>query len=118
MRIRRRHFIGMGMAAIGAAALPPAGLLAQARETGLSSMTGDVEPISAEEHAARIVRAQRLMGEQGLAALLIEPGSSMTYFSGVQWWRSERLTALVIPREGEACVVTPEFEEPSVRESL
>jgi Xaa-Pro dipeptidase len=42
----------------------------------------------------------------------------MTYFSGVQWWRSERLTALVIPREGEPCIVTPEFEEPSVRESL
>ena len=42
----------------------------------------------------------------------------MTYFTGVQWWRSERLTAAIIPREGEACVVTPDFEEPSVRESL
>lgn len=42
----------------------------------------------------------------------------MLYFSGIRWWRSERLTALVIPREGEIAVVTPYFEEPSVRESM
>ena len=53
-----------------------------------------------------------------MSALLIEPGSSMTYFTGVQWWRSERLTAVILPREGEPAIVTPHFEEPSVRESL
>jgi len=40
------------------------------------------------------------------------------YFTGVQWWRSERLTAAVLPREGDIAIVTPHFEEPSVRESL
>jgi Xaa-Pro dipeptidase len=40
------------------------------------------------------------------------------YFTGVQWWRSERLTAAVIPRDGDVAIVTPHFEEPSVRESL
>jgi Xaa-Pro dipeptidase len=49
---------------------------------------------------------------------LIEPGASMTYFTGVQWWRSERLTAAILPRDGEPAIVTPHFEEPSVRESL
>jgi Xaa-Pro dipeptidase len=58
------------------------------------------------------------MRANGLSALLIEPGSSMTYFSGVQWRRSERLTALVLPSDGEPGIVTPHFEEPSVRESL
>jgi Xaa-Pro dipeptidase len=42
----------------------------------------------------------------------------MLYFSGVSWWRSERLTAVVIPREGDIGIVTPFFEEPSVRESM
>jgi Xaa-Pro dipeptidase len=42
----------------------------------------------------------------------------MLYFSGISWRRSERLTALIIPREGEIGVVTPYFEEPSVRESM
>jgi Xaa-Pro dipeptidase len=42
----------------------------------------------------------------------------LAYFTGVQWWRSERLTAAVLPREGDIGIVTPHFEEPSVRESL
>jgi Xaa-Pro dipeptidase len=113
----RRGFMFAGAAA-GLAATPLFRAFAQDAGATLRPMTGDAVPISGEEHRQRIARAQRLMAEQGLGALLIEPGSSMTYFCGVQWWRSERLTALVIPREGEACVVTPFFEEPSVRESL
>ena len=58
------------------------------------------------------------MREQGLSAILVEPGSSLDYFTGVKWWRSERLTAAILPAEGDAFVVTPFFEEPSVRESL
>jgi Xaa-Pro dipeptidase len=58
------------------------------------------------------------MREQGLSAVLLEPGASLVYFTGLQWWRSERLTAAVIPAEGEILVVTPFFEEPSVRETL
>uniref|UniRef100_UPI0025FACB48 M24 family metallopeptidase n=1 Tax=uncultured Sphingomonas sp. TaxID=158754 RepID=UPI0025FACB48 len=54
----------------------------------------------------------------GIGAVLIEPGSSLIYFTGVRWGRSERLTAAVLPVEGDALVVTPFFEEPSVRESL
>ncbi len=75
-------------------------------------------PISAQERMQRVARAQELMQEAGIGALLLEPGSSMLYFSGIDWWRSERLTAVVIPAQGEIGVVTPFFEEPSVRESL
>jgi Xaa-Pro dipeptidase len=71
-----------------------------------------------DERKTRIAKAQRLMGDADLDAIVIEPGSSMLYFSGIQWWRSERLTALVIPRVGDIAVVTPYFEEPSVRESM
>jgi Xaa-Pro dipeptidase len=65
-----------------------------------------------------VARAQALMQKAGVGALLLEPGASMLYFSGIDWWRSERLTAVVIPAEGEIGVVTPYFEEPSVRQSL
>ena len=58
------------------------------------------------------------MAENDIDAILLEPGSAMLYFSGVSWWRSERLTTVVIPREGDIAVVTPYFEEPSVRESM
>jgi Xaa-Pro dipeptidase len=90
----------------------------QSSEPVLQSITGDAIPISAEERLARIAKAQRLMQELGIDAILLEPGSAMLYFTGISWWRSERLTAVVIPREGDIAVVTPFFEEPSVRESM
>ena len=81
-------------------------------------MTGDVKPIGHDEYLVRIDKARKVMGQHGIGALLIEPGASMVYFTGVQWWRSERLTAAVLPRDGDIAIVTPHFEEPSVRESL
>ncbi|MFN3676885.1 MAG: M24 family metallopeptidase [Sphingomonas pseudosanguinis] len=110
-------------ALIAAAALPllvRPGLL-RAAEPDLSALrditTGAV-PIDAAERARRLSRAQGLMKANGIGAVLIEPGSSMVYFTGVRWGRSERLTAAILPVEGEPCIVTPFFEEPSVRETL
>ena len=65
-----------------------------------------------------IVMAQEMMKQQGIGAILIEPGASLIYFTGVHWWRSERLTIAVIPAEGVPIIVTPFFERPSVAESL
>ncbi|MBN3536234.1 aminopeptidase P family protein [Sphingomonas pseudosanguinis] len=110
-------------ALIAAAALPllvRPGLL-RAAEPDLSALrditTGAV-PIDAAERARRLSRAQGLMKANGIGAVLIEPGSSMVYFTGVRWGRSERLTAAILPVDGEPCIVTPFFEEPSVRETL
>ena len=75
-------------------------------------------PISSAERQTRVARAQSRMAALGISALLIEPGASLDYFTGVQWRRSERLTAAVIPVSGEPIVVTPFFERPSVSESL
>jgi len=110
---RRRFLQGAGAAAT---ALTLGG--AAAAEEGLSSLTTGAKPISEAERLARVAKAQQLMKGQGLSALVIEPGASLTYFTGVRWSRSERVTAAIIPIEGEALIVTPHFEEPSVRESL
>lgn len=75
-------------------------------------------PISPAERMARIAKVQGLMQEQRIAALLVESGSSLTYFTGVRWSRSERITAAVIPASGQPIVVTPFFEAPSVKETL
>jgi Xaa-Pro dipeptidase len=84
----------------------------------LSDIAGRASPIGRSERVVRIARAQALMKANGLGAVLIESGSSLIYFTGVRWSRSERLTAVVIPVEGNPLIVTPFFEEPSVRESL
>ena len=108
---RRTLFAG-----VAATALLPRFALAAA--SGLKSLTTNIVPIGRAERATRIAKAQRLMRANGIGAILIEPGSSLDYFTGVKWWRSERLTCAVIPVEGDLCIVTPFFEEPSVRESL
>jgi len=118
MNVSRRNVLSMAGAATALAALAPGGLFAAEAAAGLKSMTADVVPIGGAEILARIAKARELMGKLGIGALLLEPGASLVYFTGVQWWRSERLTAAVIPREGDVAIVTPHFEEPSVRESL
>ena len=113
---RRVFMSGAGAAAV--ASTIPATAAAQATKPALAPMTAGAKPISPAERQARIERAQQLMRRQGLSALLIEPGSSLLYFTGVRWSRSERLTGAVIPAEGQIGIFTPFFEEPSVRESL
>src|SRR5258707_8799641 len=84
----------------------------------LESLTGGAQPIAAEERGAGIKKAQALVAQRKVAALLVESGSSLEYFTGIRWRRSERPTLAIIPASGEILVVTPAFEEPSVRETL
>ena len=84
----------------------------------LQRMTEDVVPISLDERKARIEKAQRLMNEQKIGAIYLEPGSSMSYFTGMRWGTSERMFALVIPARGELAWVCPKFEEERARELI
>ncbi len=111
----RRMVLG-GMLASGCA-LALSSIAARAEDV-LPPLPGNAPPISRQEREARIERVRRLMRAQGIAALLVEPGASLIYFTGVEWHRSERLTAAVIPVDGEIAIVTPFFEAPSVRETL
>src|SRR5256885_14841046 len=84
----------------------------------LRSMTANVVPITLEERKARIEKAQRLMRENRIDAIYIEPGSSMLYFTGMRWGTSERMFAAVIPARGEIAWVCPKFEEERARELI
>jgi Xaa-Pro dipeptidase len=124
-RITRRHFIAAVPLVAGAALVPrvrAANSHAAATPGGtaaaLASLTGGAKPITPAEHAARIAKLQGLMQQQKVAAFLMESGSTLRYFTGIDWWRSERTTAVVVPAKGTPVVVTPFFEEPSIRELL
>lgn len=84
----------------------------------LKPMTDGVVPISDDERHARIDKARRLMKEQGIGAMVLEPGTSMLYYTGVRWGTSERPFVVVIPAEGELAYVTPAFEEMRAREVI
>ncbi len=95
-----------------------AGPAAPAPAPELKPITGNAHPISAAERRARIAKVQALMEQRRIGALLIESGASLEYFTGIRWHRSERTTAAIIPARGDVLIVTPAFEEPSVRETL
>src|SRR6187549_2791593 len=75
-------------------------------------------PIAAAERVGRLNKARDLMRRAGIGAVLVESGPSLDYFTGIQWWRSERLTGVVISAEGDPIIVTPFFERPSIEEML
>jgi Xaa-Pro dipeptidase len=77
----------------------------------LKPMTAGIVPISDDERRARVEKARKLMADHQISALLLEPGSSMFYFTGVQWGLSERPFCAVIPAHGEIAFICPKFEE-------
>ena len=116
-RVSRRGFFGLTAAGAALAASEQV-LAAKAAASELSPITRDAQPISTEEHGARLAKVQGLMQQKKIAAFLVEAGPSLEYFTGIRWHRTERTTAALIPADGRVVVVTPYFEEPSVRETL
>lgn len=114
--LSRRRFGQLGLAAGLTGLIAPQ--LAYGQDESLPNLAASAVPISPEEHQARLEKVQSLMQAQGVAALVIEAGSALVYFTGIQWWRSERFTGVVVLPEGVPVVITPYFEEPSVRESV
>ena len=115
-RIGRRTLLMGGGAFAAAMTLPLGRVMAQAAaELPAISIP---PPISSDERLQRLAKARALMQQHGIGAIIVESGPSLDYLTGVQWWRSERLTAAVIPASGDPIIVTPFFERPSVAESL
>ena len=120
----RRRFVQFGVAAGSALALPS--LPALADETSalppalanLKSMKDKATPITPAERQARQERARHLMQQHQLDAILLMAGTSLRYFSGIDWWESERFMAMVLAAKGQAFFVSPAFEEGRVREQI
>jgi Xaa-Pro dipeptidase len=125
MSIKRRDFLNLS--AMAAATSVVAGITAcsngQAKEKGsladeLKAMTDDVVPITVKEREARIEKAQRLLSENKIEALILDCGTSLQYFTGVSWWPSERPMVAIIPAKGDVTYVCPGFEESRLRELI
>lgn len=120
MSLKRRDFIRLsGLAAVGVNTISP-----RFSSTGfavldsLKPMTGDIVPITVEERQARIQKAQRLMTENKIDALILDSGTSMVYFTGIGWGQSERTMVAIIPAKGEVKYVSPAFEAERLRELI
>jgi len=123
--MKRRDFISLS--AIAATTTVAAGITScsngQAKEKGsavdeLRSMTNDVVPITLQEREARVDKAQRLLSENKIEALILDCGTSLQYFTGISWWPSERPMVAIIPAKGDVRYVCPGFEESRLRELI
>jgi Xaa-Pro aminopeptidase len=63
---------------------------------------------------ARQARARDAMAAADVDALLLSVGADLPYFTGYEAMPLERLTMLVLDREGSATLVVPELEAPRV----
>src|SRR4030095_7810963 len=122
--VTRRSLLKLGTVAAGATVWPR---LASGQSSehplppsisALKAMRDGVQPITAEERRARIEKARRLMTQHKIDALMLTGGTSLVYFSGIQWGLSERLFAMILPVKGEAFYVCPAFEEDRAREQV
>jgi Xaa-Pro dipeptidase len=102
-----------GAASSGGSALPAA-------FNGLKPLGDRVKPIATDEFRGRVAKAQKLMMDAAtkVDVLYVAPGTTLSYYTGVHWWPSERILALLIPREGEPLLISPAFEEARLREGL
>ena len=120
----RRSFLEAGGAAVSSAwlsnrvagetappSLPPS-------IAALKSMKDQARPIGVEERQARQEKARALMEANNLDAILLMDGTSLNYFTGIRWWGSERMFAMVLPAKGSAFYVCPAFEEGRAREQI
>lgn len=74
--------------------------------------------IGTDEYLGRLARAQRLLEATGADALLVTAGTSLRYFTGIPWGATERLVGMLLPRQGDAVLICPAFEEGSLQAEL
>ncbi len=116
----RRQFLGSS-AALAFASVPFPALDADLPKfSSLKPLGNRVRPVTAEEFQERARHAQELMGQLDpkFDAIILGPGTSLYYFTGIRWGLSERLLCLVLPRSGQPILISPAFEEGRMRESL
>lgn len=84
----------------------------------LTSMRDQMVPITTAERVARLEKARRLMTERKMAAMVLTGGTSLRYFTNIEWGLSERLLAIVVPAKGSAFIVCPMFERDRAMEQV
>ena len=66
--------------------------------------------------ADRLNRARAVMADQNVDVMVLSVGADLPYFCGYEAMPLERLTLLVVPRDGDASLIVPFLEAPRVVE--
>ncbi len=127
MNSSRRRFLQNAGIAASIAVASPGSMLAEQQGPSkfvpqpiarLKSRKDEAKPITIEERQQRLERARHLMADNKLDAIMMIGGTSLVYFTGIRWWLSERLFAMIVPAKGNPFYVCPAFEEDRAREQI
>ena len=91
---------------------------AETQLADLAPWADGAPPIGRAERDARLEKARRLTVDNGADALLVGAGASLRYFAGVPWGATERLVAMLLPRQGRPIIICPRFELGSLEADL
>lgn len=127
--VSRRKFIGVSAVAVAGTACHAStartepepsdrGIAQPPAIAALTSVKSQAQPITVDERRARIEHARALMHDNDLSAMMLTGGTSLDYFTGIQWGLSERLLAVVLPVRGTPFLVTPAFERSRAMEQV
>src|SRR5262249_34865208 len=98
--MNRRTFLVTSAAALGRLAFSQQPEVPESIRN-LKPMTAGIKPITEDERRERLAKARRLMAENNLAAILMEGGSSLYYFTGLRIAAGEGSSAWILPAKGE-----------------
>lgn len=84
----------------------------------LSDMTKGAVVTQEAEYHARMVKAQAYMLEHNIAAIYLNAGTNLSYFTGMRWYASERMVGAILPAQGAVVYIAPFFEIDSLNDYM
>ena len=116
--MRRRDFLKCA-GATGAATVFPGFQSVGLAETLVDPPADQgIDPLPESVYRGRLERVLELMPKYGFTALFSEPATNFAYLQRANFWRSERLIALVLPDSGQPLIVAPAFEVERVERAV
>jgi Xaa-Pro dipeptidase len=97
-------------------AQPPASLPPSI--AALPSLRSLARPITNDERLARVEKARAIMVAEGFGAIMLNGGTSLSYFTNIRWGLSERFFGMIIPAKADPFFVCPAFELDRAQEQM
>ncbi|RZV43210.1 MAG: aminopeptidase P family protein [Acidimicrobiales bacterium] len=88
-------------------------------EFNLPNMRALTPEITSKERYDRRHKARELMRANGIDAVLLPSGTSLRYFTGLNWHPSERLVGAIMPsHDDEIIFISPAFEKATIETQI
>lgn len=84
----------------------------------LKNVCQDISLIGLTEFQQRINKAQSIMQSMDIAAIYLNAGTNLFYFTGMKWHPSERMVGAILTAQGELTFIAPHFEKGTIEQFM